>query len=68
VLVMGVTEGNPWLLVAATMSTMLWAMFSFLKATSRFAPLSLPVLGENLNLWAMMALQLHSLLEGVALK
>jgi hypothetical protein len=34
------------------MSTALRASYSFLKATSRFAPLSLsnlPVLGENLN-------------------
>jgi hypothetical protein len=47
------------------------ASFSFLKATSRFALLSLPnllVSGENLNLWAAVALQRRSLLEGVALR
>jgi hypothetical protein len=47
------------------------ASFSFLKATLRFALLSLPnlhVSGENLNLWAVAALQRHFLLEGVALR
>jgi hypothetical protein len=71
VLVMGVTEANPWLPVVATMSTALWASFSFLKATLRFALLSLPnlpVSGENLNLWAVAALQRRFLLEGVALR
>jgi hypothetical protein len=37
-LVLGVTGGNPWLPTAATMSTALRASYSFLKATSRFAP------------------------------
>jgi hypothetical protein len=48
----GSDRGNPWLPAAATMSTALWVSYSFLKATSRFAPLSLPnlpVSGENLN-------------------
>jgi hypothetical protein len=71
VLVMGVTGGNPWLSVAVTMSMVLRAPCSFLKATSRFALLSLPILlvsGENLNLWAAAALWRCSLLEGVALR
>jgi hypothetical protein len=71
VLVMGVTGGNTWLPAVATMSTVLWASFSFLKATSRFALLSLPNLpisGENLNLWAAAALRRRSLLAGVALR
>jgi hypothetical protein len=53
------------------MSTALRASFSFLKATLRFALLSLPnlpVSGENLNLWAAAALQRRSLLEGVTLR
>jgi hypothetical protein len=51
-LVLGVTRGNPWLSVVATLSMAMWASYSFLEATARFAPLSLPnlhVSGENLN-------------------